>query len=145
MKNKVLRSTLKWFIIYFVCILLIQLCNPLIIDAERYFHGFNANLNFNQFIWLIICLLVGVFCFLNRIINFKAASIIMAVYCTFRFYEELHPDWSFMKYGSIYYLDIPVGLLLISALIGGIKELFHIIVCRYKRIKIQKRNTNNQK
>lgn len=128
--NKVLRSISKWFIIYFACILLIQLCNPLIIDTEKYFQGFNANLNFNQFIWLILCLLVGIFCFLNRIINIKVVSIFMAVYCTFRFYEELHPEWSFMQYGSIYYLDILVGVLFFSALIESIKEMLQIITWR---------------
>lgn len=142
--NKVLRSISKWFIIYFACILLIQLCNPLIIDTEKYFQGFNANLNFNQFIWLILCVLVGIFCFLNRIINIKVVSIFMAVYCTFRFYEELHPEWSFMQYRSIYYLDILVGVLFFSALIESIKEMLQIITWRYKRIKKQKENTNNQ-
>lgn len=142
--NKVLRSISKWFIIYFACILLIQLCNPLIIDTEKYFQGFNANLNFNQFIWLILCLLVGIFCFLNRIINIKVVSIFMAVYCTFRFYEELHPEWSFIQYESIYYFDILVGVLFFSTLIEGIKEMLQIITWRYKRIKRQKENKNNQ-
>ena len=143
--NKVLRSISKWFIIYFACILLIQLCNPLIIDTEKYFQGFNANLNFNQFIWLILCLLVGIFCFLNRIINIKVVSIFMAVYCTFRFYEELHPEWSFIRYESIYYFDILVGVLFFSTLIEGIKEMLQIITWRYKRIKRQKENNQEYK
>lgn len=137
--NKVLKGILKWFIIYCTCIFFIQLCNPLIVDTAKYFQVFNANLNFNQFIWLILCLLVGTFCFLNRIINLKVVSIIVAVYCTFRFHEDLHPEWSFMQYGSIYYLDILVGVLLFSTFIESIK----IITCRYKRIKRQKENTSN--
>lgn len=139
LNNKVLKGILKWFIIYCTCIFFIQLCNPLIVDTAKYFQVFNANLNFNQLIWLILCLLVGTFCFLNRIINLKVVSIIVAVYCTFRFLEELHTEWSFMQYGSIYYLDILVGVLLFSAFIEGIKT----ITWRYKRIKRQKENTSN--
>lgn len=114
MNSKMLSGILKWFIVYFVCILLIQLCSPVIIDTAQYFQSFNTELIFNQISWLVLCLFVGIFCFLNKILNLKVASIILAVYCTFRFYKGLHPEWSFIECGNVYYFDILVGVLFIS-------------------------------
>lgn len=136
--KKIISNILRWVAFCSAGILLIQLCNPLIIAIAKYFQGFKSDLILNWIVWLIICVLVGVYCFLNRIINLKVASIIIVVYYIFRFYEELHPDWSFMKYGSIYYGDILVGVLLIAAFIRG------IITWRYKRTKEQNKNTDNQ-
>lgn len=136
--KKIIWDILRWVAFCSAGILLIQLCNPLIIAIAKYFQGFKSDLILNWIVWLIICVLVGVYCFLNRIINLKVASIIIVVYYIFRFYEELHPDWSFMKYGSIYYGDILVGVLLIAAFIRG------IITWRYKRTKEQNKNIDNQ-
>lgn len=135
--KKIIWDILRWVAFCSAGILLIQLCNPLIIAIAKYFQGFKSDLILNWIVWLIICVLVGVYCFLNRIINLKVASIIIVVYYIFRFYEELHPDWSFMKYGSIYYGDILVGVWLIAAFIRG------IITWRYKRTKEQNKNTDN--
>lgn len=130
--SSLLMKILKWLIIYCICILLTQLCNPLILDTIKYFHGFNTELKFNHIIWLSLCLLVGIYCFLNRVINLNVTtSIILMVYCTLRFYEELHPEWSYIEYGSVYYLDIPIGVLFIFSLIYTIKK--------------QKKNVGNQK
>lgn len=142
MVNKILRNILKWFIIYCACILFIQLCNPLIVDAAKYFQVFNAELIFNQVIWLIICLLLGIYCFVNRIISFNIALLVLAVYCTFRFYDGLHPEWSFIELRNIYYLDILVGVLFFSSLINVIKELFHIISWKYKQMMEIKEDNN---
>ncbi len=138
MVNKILKSILKWFTIYCACILFIQLCNPLIVDAAKYFQVFNAELIFNQIIWLIICLLVGIYCFVNRIISFNVALLVLAVYCTFRLYEGVHTEWTFMKLRSIYYLDILVLVLFLSSFIYSIKDLF----C--KQVKEQKENINKK-
>lgn len=144
MVNKILRGILKWFIIYCACILFIQSCNPLIVDAAKYIQVFNAELIFNQVIWLIICLLLGIYCFVNRIISFNIALLVLAVYSTLRLYEGVHPGWTFMKFRSIYYLDILVGVLFFSSLINGIKELFHIISWKYKKIMESKENINKK-
>lgn len=144
MVNKILRGILKWFIIYFACILFIQLCNPLIVDAAKYFQVFNAELIFNQVIWLIICLLIGIYCFVNRIISFNIALLVLAVYCTFRLYEGVHPGWTFMKLRSIYYLDILILVLFLSSFIDSIKELLHIITWKYKHMMEQNENINKE-
>lgn len=138
MLNKVLRGILKWFIIYCICILFIQLCNPLIVNTANYFQVFNTELVFNQIIWLIICLLIGIYCFLNRTEIFNICLLILTVYCTFRFYEELHTEWAFTRFGSIYYLDILVGASFLFSLIGRIKNLFR------KQIKKTKENIDKE-
>lgn len=144
MVNKILRSILKWFVIYFACILSIQLCNPFIVDAAKYIQVFNAELIFNQVIWLIICLLLGIYCFVNRIISFNIALLVLAVYCTFRLYEGVHPGWIFMKLRSIYYLDILVLVLFLSSFIDSIRELLHIITWKYKHMMEQNKNINKK-
>lgn len=114
MGNKdIFNVILKWVVIYCASILLIQLCHPLIIDFTKYFQGFNPEFIFNRVIWLIICFSVGIFCYSKRIISLKVASLVIAVYGTLRFIDGLHPGWYFIKYGSIYYLDIFVGSLFI--------------------------------
>lgn len=70
MIKKVLWSVLQWLGICSIFILLIQLCNPLIVDIAKYFQGFNKEHIINQFSWVIICLLVGKYCSQNRHINF---------------------------------------------------------------------------
>lgn len=142
MNSKMLSGILKWFIVYFACILLIQLCSPVIIDTAQYFQSFNTELIFNQISWLVLCLFVGILCILNRILNLKVASIILAVYCTFRFYKGLHPEWSFIECGNVYYFDILVGVLFISGLVTNYID--DIKGWRYKIIKKQKANTNKE-
>lgn len=144
MIKKILWGVLQWLGIYSICILLIQLCNPLIVDAAKYFQVFNAELIFNRVIWSIICLLLGIYCFVNRIISFNIALLVLAVYCTFRFYEELHPEWSLMKFESVYYLDILVGVLFLVSFIDRIKDLLYIIIWKYKQMTEQKENINKE-
>lgn len=138
MIKKVLWSVLQWLGICSIFILLIQLCNPLIVDIAKYFQGFNKEHIINQFSWVIICLLVGIYCSQNRHINLKVVSIVIFVYCTFRFYEGLHTEWTFMKFRSIYYLDILVGISFLAILIVRINNLF------YKQTKESKENINKE-
>lgn len=144
MIKKILWGVLQWLGIYSICILLIQLCNPLIVDVAKYFQVFNAELIFNQVIWLIICLLLGIYCFVNRIISFNIALLVLAVYCTFRLYEGVHPGWTFIKFRSIYYLDILVLVLFLSSFIDRIKDWLHIITWKYKQMMESKENINKE-
>lgn len=138
MIKKVLWGVLQWLGICSICILLIQLCNPLIVDIAKYFQGFNKEHIINQFSWVIICLLLGIYCSQNRHINLKVVSIAIFVYCTFRFYEGLHTEWTFMKFRSIYYLDILVGISFLAILIVRRNNLF----C--KQTKESKENINKE-
>lgn len=141
MGNKdIFNVILKWVVIYCASILLIQLCHPLIIDFTKYFQGFNPEFIFNRIIWLIICFSVGIFCYSKRIISLKVASLVIAVYGTLRFIDGLHPGWYFIKYGSIYYLDIFVGSLFISFIINK----FCMINKLKDQIKEQERDIGNE-
>lgn len=131
--KKILWNVLRWIAFYCAGILLIQLCNPWIVAVAKFFQdSFNSDLLLNWIAWLFICLLVGIYCYTNRILNLKVVSLILAVYSTFRFYDKLHLEWAFMKYESIYYCDILVGAFFLSVLIDGIVKLFHLIRGRNK-------------
>lgn len=131
--KKILWNVLRWIAFYCAGILLIQLCNPWIVAVAKFFQdSFNSDLLLNWTAWLFICLLVGIYCYTNRILNLKVVSLILAVYSTFRFYDKLHLEWAFMKYESIYYCDILVGAFFLSVLIDGIVKLFHLIRGRNK-------------
>lgn len=130
---------------YLLCLYFVYtVMYPLIVNAAKYFQVFNAELIFNQVIWLIICLLLGIYCFVNRIISFNIALLVLAVYCTFRLYEGVHPGWTFMKLRSIYYLDILILVLFLSSFIDSIKELLHIITWKYKHMMEQNENINKE-
>lgn len=70
--------------------------------------------------------------------------LVLAVYCTFRLYEGVHPGWTFIKFRSIYYLDILVLVLFLSSFIDRIKDWLHIITWKYKQMMESKENINKE-
>lgn len=144
--NNRFREILKLGMIYCVSILLIQYCNSWVTNTIKYFHTFNADLLFNFIIWCVICFMLGIYCYWNRVINFKVSVLIAVIYLTLRFFKELHPDWYFITYRKICYMDILVGILLIASSINCYKpQNFRMISYVYRFIFSIKEKINQIK
>ena len=116
--NKIYMELVKYVFLYCIFILLLQYCNVWFLEIAIFIQDFNFGLVLNKVVWLVACLILFVCSLWNRVLNFKVAFLITAIYFTFRCFDVLHPDWSFMKYGGIYYFDIPVGLFFISGILN---------------------------